>query len=141
MFNILPLIIILICLAVIIFVVVRKFPQIANLDVENLLEEQEARKKNAMIEKRVEEQSKKIQERIKQRLQPLRRIWGQLQLRFRIYFGNIERLWHHEESVLIKAKVKAMSPEEKDQKIKAIIQEGETNLQAGNLDKAEELFI
>ncbi|MBU0546379.1 tetratricopeptide repeat protein [Patescibacteria group bacterium] len=141
MFNILPLIIILFCLAVIIFVVVKKFPQIANLDVDNLLEEKESRKKNAMIDKRVDDQSRKLKEVWARRLAPIVKIWGRLQLSFRIYFGNIERLWHHEESVKIKAKVKEMTPEEKEKRIKAIIQEAETNLQAGNLDKAEELFI
>lgn len=141
MFNILPLIIILILLSIVIFIVVRKFPQLAHLDVDNLVEEKEARKKNEMIEKRVEEQGRKLIVVWKKRLAPLRKMWGQLQLRFRIYFGKIERLWHHEEIVKIKAQVKEMSADEKEQKIKQIIQEAETNLQSGNLDKAEELFI
>jgi len=141
MFDIFPLVIILLCLAAIIFVVVRKFPQLANLDVENLSEEKESQKKKEMIEKRIAERGRKFREVWGKRLAPLRKIWGKLQLQFRIYFGKIEKLWHHEQSTKLKAQLKEMSQEEKDQKIKNILQEGEQNFHLNNLEKAEELFI
>lgn len=141
MFEILPLIIILLALAAIIFIVVRKFPQLSNLDVENLNEERESRKKKEMIEKRVEEQSKKLKEKLIKIFRPVRKIWGKLQLKFRIYFGKVERLWHHEQTAKIKEEIKDLSKEEKESKLKNIIQEANQYLVAGNLDKAEELFI
>lgn len=141
MFEILPLIIILLALAAIIFIVVRKFPQLSNLDVENLNEERESRKKKEMIEKRVEEQSKKLKEKLIKIFRPVRKICGKLQLKFRIYFGKVERLWHHEQTAKIKEEIKDLSKEEKESKLKNIIQEANQYLVAGNLDKAEELFI
>ena len=46
MYNIIPLVLILISLSIIIVIVVKKFPALANLDVENIPKEKEDRKKH-----------------------------------------------------------------------------------------------
>ncbi|MDO8499734.1 MAG: tetratricopeptide repeat protein [bacterium] len=141
MLDLLPLIIILLCLAAIIFVVVRKFPQLANLDLQHLSEEKEHLKKKEILDKRITEKGRQLKAVWKQRLMPVRKIWGQVQLRFRIYFGKIEHLWHHEQSIKLKKKVKEMSREEKQDKIAAILKEANNHLLLNNTDKAEELYI
>ena len=76
MYSITFLIIILLCFAGVIFLVSRKFPQVANLDVNNLPEELESRKKKELLSKRLEERARKMSEIWKQRLWPLVKIWG-----------------------------------------------------------------
>lgn len=137
----LPLTIILAALAVIVFIVARKFPQLVNLDVTNLPAEKEARKKGEMIAKRIESEGRLIKEAWSKRLEPLRKWWRRLQLNFRIYVGRVEKLWYHEEAVK-KAK-ESVQPEAKEQiqKFNALIQEAEQSLKEQNYDKAEELYI
>jgi len=146
MFDIILLVIILLALAVIVFVITRKFPQIANLDVENLPEEQQIQKKKQILNKRIDDHSKEIQTAWKRRLSfvkiPFKKLWGQLQLRFRIYVGQIEKLWYHEQTVKKQTAPKVViTPEQQAHKLNSLIIEAEQSLKQNNLDKAEELFI
>lgn len=136
-----PLAVIVICFAVIIFVIARKLPQTANLDVENLQEEMELKKKEEIIAKRVEEEGRKLKAGWVRRFAPVKKIWGKLQLKFRIYVGKVERLWYHEESLKKKEKAGRMAPREKKQEIDFLLQSGEESLKAGDLEKAEDYFI
>lgn len=144
MYNLIPLVVILFSLTVILFVLVRKFPQVANLDVDNLPEEKVLQKKKELLDKRLEQRSRQALTAFFARLEPVKKLWGRFQLKFRIYVGRVERLWHHEQS-LKKKEVTAAAPEvtnlESGQKLSRIIQEAEENLKNGSYDKAEELFI
>ena len=71
MFNIIPLILILVGLAVIIVIVVRKFSMLANLDVENIPAEREARFKEQIIGKRIERNLLKYYSRLSRISGPL----------------------------------------------------------------------
>jgi len=134
------LVIILLGLALVGFVVIRKFTQVSNLDVNNLPQEKISRKKQEIISRSIEEQSKAFKAKSEKLFIPLRKMWGQLQLKFRIYVGKIERLWHHEQ--VYKQKVESkVSPEEAEQKINQLITEGEQCLQLNQFDRAEEKFI
>ncbi|MDO8509899.1 MAG: hypothetical protein Q7S24_02035, partial [bacterium] len=96
MLDIFFLIVILTGLAVAGYIVIRKFPQLSNLDTVNLPQEKISRKKKEIIDRRIEAHSKEIQAKSYQFLIPVRKWWGRFQLRFRVYVGKIERLWHHE---------------------------------------------
>lgn len=134
------LVIILLGIAAIGFVVIRKFPQISNLDINSLPQEKVSRKKQEIISRRIEEQGKAFKASSEKFFVPLRKAWGQLQLKFRIYVGKIERLWHHEQTH--KQKVESnLSPEELEQKINQLIADGEQCLQLNQFDRAEEKFI
>jgi tetratricopeptide (TPR) repeat protein len=75
-------------------------------------------------------------------LGPLRKkLWGKLQLQFRIYVGKIERLLYHEEVLKTKLKNEEISPEDREQKLNQLIADGEQYLKLENYDKAEEYFI
>lgn len=100
MYSIGFLLVILICLSIIGYIVISKFPQLRNLNVETLPQEKEYRKKKEIIEKRLNDQGEQIKKKIAIYLEPARKkVWGQLQLKFRIYVGKIQRLMHHEEEL------------------------------------------
>lgn len=141
MLNVIFLLIIVVALGVIFFLVIRKFPQLANLDLRNLPEEKIYQKKREIINKRIEKSSNLLKERFSKALVPVGKVWGKLQLQFRIYVGKIERLLHHEQVLKIKQKNKLVSNEENEQKIEQLILEGEQQLKDGNYERAEELFI
>ena len=141
MLNIIFLTIIVAVLSVIFFIIIRKFPQMANLDIHNLPEEKIYRKKREIINKRIVKSSNLLKEKIGKMLVPVGKVWGKLQLQFRIYVGKIERLLHHEQSLKTKLKPMVASNEESEQKIGQLISDGEQRLKAGNYDKAEEMFI
>ncbi len=141
MYNVIFLIVILLCVAGVIFIVSRKFPQITNLDVKNLPEEQESRKKKEILSKRIETRARQMKEIWFKRFGPLAKVWGILQLRFRIYMGKVERLWHHEQTLKNKTKKKEVNQTEKTEKSNELVQQAEQWLQNGDYDRAEELFI
>ncbi len=142
MLDILFLFIMAVSLGVVLVIIIRKFPQMANLDIDNLPEEKIYQKKKEIINKRIDESSSLLKKKIIAFLVPLRRkIWGKLQLQFRIYVGKIERLLHHEEILKIKLENEVASPEDVEQKLSQLIADGEQHLKLGNYDQAEERFI
>lgn len=141
MLNIIFFIIIIAALGIIGFLVVRKFPQISNLDIQNLQEEKIYQKKKEIINKRIEKSSNLLKEKVSKIFIPVGKLWGKFQLQFRIYVGKIERLLHHEQVLKTKQKSKVVSNEESEQKIGQLISDGEQQLKAGNYNKAEEQFI
>lgn len=122
-------------------IVSRKFAQLANLDVESLPEEIEARKKKEIISRRVEAEGQKVMNSMLRKMQPFRKLWGQLQLKFRIYVGKIERLFHHEQRSKTAAPVQEVPQEMVENKLSSYVNDGNYFLQQGDLDKAEELFL
>lgn len=141
-FDVIFLLIIAISLGIIIVVIVRKFPQLANLDINNLLEEKIYQKKKEIISKRINQNNNLLKQRILAFWKPMRKkIWGQLQLQFRIYVGKIERLLHHEEVLKIRSENEVASPQDIEQKLAQLIADGEQYLKLGNYDDAEECFI
>lgn len=136
------LIILLICLVVAGFIVVRKFPQLSNLDVANLPDEQQSLKKRQLIEHRLREKGKMVSEKLHTRFSPLVKFFKLLQLQFRIYVGKIERLWHHEQTVKVKsAPVPPQDREDARQKLAALIQEAANAVAIANWERAEDLYI
>ena len=99
MYHIGFLFVILISLGVAAYIIVSKFPQLKNLNVESLGEEKEQRIKKEIIDKRLEEQVGKFKEKTAKYLDPVIRWWKELQLKFRIYVGKVQRMMHHEEEL------------------------------------------
>lgn len=139
--NILFLLVTLACLGVVGFIVWSKVPQISNLDTANLPQEKTNRKKNEIILRRLDIKSNETKQKLGKKLKPLQTIWGQFQLKFRIYVGKIERLLHHEQMIKTKQEHSQLSSEELNNKIKSLIQEGNQYLEVGSYDQAEQAFI
>lgn len=141
MLYIIPLVIIVVCAAVIAVILGRKFPRVANLDVNNLSEEKILQKKKEIIIKRVEERGNRLRENVKKTLRPLGRVWGDAQTRFRSYFAKVETLLRHEQSVKAREQRADQDPQEREIKLSHLVQEAEQYLKLGDFEKAENLFI
>ena len=63
MYNIIPIVVILICVIIILMIVTRKFPQLAILDVENMPEEKEGKIKERIIKNRLQRDLNQVQSR------------------------------------------------------------------------------
>ncbi|KKS31848.1 MAG: Tetratricopeptide repeat protein [Candidatus Amesbacteria bacterium GW2011_GWA2_42_12] len=134
--------IILVCLAIIIVIVVRKLPQLANLRLDTLPEEKQFIKKKEMIAKRIDEHSKLVKARWAKIFSPIRRLLGIVQLNFRIYVGKVDRLWKFEQSTKKTVSVQNAPPKEETiVKVGSLLIEAEQNLVINNLNRAEELYI
>lgn len=121
------------------YVVARKFPQLARLDVENLPFEKEHRKKREILGKRIATREERLKKGIVGSLSPVRKWWGRFQLQFRIYVGRIERLWHHEER--LKKRSHPEKEEVNEKKVEQLLGEGKRSLENTQLAEAEALFI
>lgn len=123
-------------------VLVRRLPQVANLDIENLPAEKEARKKKEIMSRRIESEGARLLTVWGKRLEPIRKIWGVLQLEFRRYVGRVERLWHYEQRAKKKEHpVNVPVTKPAMEKIENIIADGEEQFKRGAFERAEELFI
>jgi len=129
-----------ISLITILVIIIRKLPQISTLDLSELEQEKTQKKKKEIIMRKVEQQSGQAKDKIVKIIKPVFKLWGQLQLKFRIHVGKVRDLWQHEQVVKTKDKIEK-NPEEKEDKLSELIREGERNLEEGNLEKAENSFI
>lgn len=92
MYSILPFVLILLSLAVIIFVIIRKFPQLSLLDVESIPEVKMERKKEEILRKKVEEKMVGFGKRQEKFWRPLFQKLKELQLVFRKYVGRVQKI-------------------------------------------------
>ena len=90
---------ILISLGVATYIVISKFSQLKNLNIDVLSREKEQQVKKDIIDKRLEEQVGRFNEKLKKYLQPVIRFWGEIQLKFRIYVGKVQKMMHYEEEL------------------------------------------
>ncbi|OGH68288.1 MAG: hypothetical protein A3D53_02990 [Candidatus Magasanikbacteria bacterium RIFCSPHIGHO2_02_FULL_45_10] len=125
-----------ISLAVMAVVIIRKFPQMANVDVDNLPLEKEAKKKKEIMSRRIEAEGTVMLTKAGLLFRPIQKIWGKLQLQFRIYVGKIERLLRREER-----KGNVLSAEDQESKLNSLLNDAQMEIATQNFDKAESLFI
>jgi len=141
MLNIIILSIIGAAIIIIIVVVLRKFPVAANLDLDQLAEEQEVKKKRLLINRRLGERGREAQDNLRQRFAFLKRFWGVLQLKFRVYVGKIEKLLHYEELLKNREKSKQIPYSEKERQLNEFLIQAGNQFGLNNYDKAEEFYI
>jgi tetratricopeptide (TPR) repeat protein len=139
--NIVFLIIIIVSIIVIAVVIFRKFSVLANLDLENLAEEQEVQKKKKLLSHRLMEKEKEAGKSFTAKIEPFRKIWYFLQTKFRLYVGKIERLLHYEELIKNRVKEKQMTNNERANKFNEMIFQAQNQLAEGKYETAEEFFI
>lgn len=132
MFNIIPLLIILISLSVIIVVVVRKFSTLANLDVDNMPAEKEARFKEKLISERLKRMFLKWNFKVKKNVGPAINTTGR------------GLTWAYEKLNEIKdrhAPQKKMSEDDFEKKINNLYTKADDFLKEDNLAEAEKVLI
>ncbi len=139
MYNILPLIIILICLAVILAIVFKKLPLLAVFDVNALPEEKEAETKNKIMEERLNRRLKLLGEKIK----PFWRLFTNFfQRKLK---ASKERISKLEEKYQAKAKPESLITkkefETNEKKIARLLQDAENLAKAEDYTSAENKYI
>ena len=141
MFSILPITLIILSLVVIIFIIVRKFPQLSLLDVDSIPEVKMEKKKTEIIRKKIAVQSKEAGEKRKILFKPIIQKSKDIQLIFRKYVGQIERVLVKKEK---EKRESAELPEnrlEKAKQIRVLLQEGNYALEQNDRESAEQKFI
>ena len=132
MFNVIPLIVILISLSVIIVVVVRKFSALASLDVDNMPAEKEARFKEKLISERLKRGFLKWNFKIKKSVGPALSSTGR------------GLSWAYEKLNEIKDKhtpEKKLSEDDFDKKLTSLYGQVDDSLKEDNLVEAEKYLI
>lgn len=142
MATIIPFILIIISLALIITIVVKKYPQLTLLDVDTITEAKEDKKKNEFIKKRAIKRIEKSKTDWKVMFEPLARSAKQQQLKFRNYVGRVQK--KVEEEMNKREDVHEVSQEDiganKDKAI-SVLKQAKHALDNHQYEEAEKLFI
>lgn len=138
MYNILPFILILFSLAVIIFVIIRKFPQLSLLDVNSIPEVKMERKKEEILRKKVEEKMTGFGKRQEKFWKPLIQELKELQLVFRKYVGRVQKIVVDSER---KFKKRRTTTSEAKRSAAVLLKEAETAREQNDLELAEKKYI
>lgn len=134
-YDIIPLIIMVVSLAGIIFIIVRKFPVLAAIDVGSIKKEQEAEKKEKIIAARLERKIRGLGKILAALLLPI-------VLRLKGWFQKIYSKILEWEKYYAKKKTKApVAVPEMEQKIKALSFAAEEDMKEGKIDEAEKKYI
>ncbi len=129
-FDLIPLAIIVLSLAGIIFVIVRKFPVLAAINVQSIKSEQEAVKKEKIIASRLERKIVNFGKFLYKYLSPVgRAIKG--------FFAGIYAKVGEMEKKYSKKKEKPVAPLDVPQQLKTLFFEAEECLRGGKLEEAE----
>lgn len=129
-----------ISLVITLVIVVRKFPQVANVDVDNLPKEKEARKKKEIMDRRIKVERGALMTKFGILFHPVEKMWRQFQLKFRVYVGVVERVKHREDRRAKKQKDEP-APAEQENKVQTLLNDAQMYVQQGDFDKAEGVYI
>ena len=141
MSNILPFILIVLSLVIIIFVIVRKYPQLLLLDVETLPEIKTARSKNRIIMRKSEQREKQYYSNFKKRLEPFIKILKKLQLAFRILVGKVERRVGSMDNIENGPSITKQERKEKVMTSKDLVKDAQNDLAIEDYPTAEKKFL
>ena len=144
-YNILSFILIIVPLAIILIVIVKKFPQLAVLDVDNVPEVKINKKKDEALKKRVEEKAIKTKNELIKRFLPVREWLKKIQDHFRVYVLRVTEKVVEEEKTLRQAQDKEKEPKEisnkKQQSLFTLLREGDSARNHGDFETAENKYI
>lgn len=132
MYNIIPLLLILISLSLIIVVIVRKFSILANLDIANIPAEKEARFKERIISNRLRRNLVKILAKLNRLVMPLARGVG------RFFKASLHRLDQLKHNYLAK---ETEPPVDTEEKISRLFNQAEEFRRRDDLVAAENKYI
>lgn len=140
-YSLLSFILIIVPLAIIIVIVIRKFPQIALLDVDNMPEVKAGKKKDEVLKKRVEENAQKAKKDWLKKLGPVLDFLKKIQNNFRSYVTNIYNKVEQESKKVDKEKPEKEISEKKQQSLFTLLHEGDTAKDNGDFETAEKKYI
>lgn len=132
MYNIIPLIFILLALSIIIVIVIRKFSALATLDVENIPAEKEAKIKEKIISNRIKRNVIKWNSKL---IKIFKKISEKISFISKLAYNKLHELKDDYKNEVI------LSAGNKIKKIEALFNESEELFNKGELEKAEKLLI
>ncbi len=140
MYAIVPLLLIFLSFAAIIFLIVKKFPQLTLLDVESIPEVKEEKKKDEFLKKRAAKKTQEKKEHKKVKWQPIVALSKNAQSGVRSFIGTLEKKVFHINFTKIRAKkiAEGITPE---QEIVVLLREADKAQSAKNLEQAEKKYI
>jgi len=141
MTGVIPFILILVSLSIIIVIVVRKFPQLSLLDIENTPEGKEAQKKGALIKKRLEKRDQERTEGKEGGGQRVSKAWKGVQTKFR---ALVDRLYDSASKAALKKKQEEnteRAPADVKQEISRLLSEADSACANEEWDSAEKKLI
>ncbi len=142
-YSIIPLSLILMSMGVIAVIVVRKFPQLSVLDVENIPQVKEEKKKTEILKRRVETRAVESKKIWAIRWKPVLAELKGWQLAFRKYVGRVERRIRHAATSVPGVKKAAppiSTPADADQ-ARILLGDASAALGRGDLEGAEKKYI
>ncbi len=139
-YSFIPFLLIIISLGTIIMIIIRKFPQLSLLDIDNLPEVKEELKKDEYIKKHAEKKVAEKKKLITKNFSPVVQRAKEVQLSFRKYVGVIER--KAVQKLSEKRKNKPMREQfEQVNEMKMMLQEATQSAERGDYENAEAKFI
>ncbi|MFA5937320.1 MAG: tetratricopeptide repeat protein [Candidatus Paceibacterota bacterium] len=145
MTAILPLSLMVASLGAILMIVFRKFPQLSLLDVENIPEVKEEKKKEEFLKKHIEKKATKSQKEREEQWKPIVRKLKEIQLAFRKYVGRVERMIVREKTRRIEEVSREAAPQEaapeKETEMRTLLNDAEFAAGNNNLSDAEKKYI
>lgn len=139
-YSIISFLLIVVPLAVIIVIIVRKFPQLSLLDVENLPEVKAGKKKEEVLRKRAEARAAQKRYQWLQKLQPMAHKLKGIQKKFRTYVGTIERRVVRERQKSIEEGAREVKGAKKES-ARTMVQQAEHFRQLNDLEAAEKKYL
>jgi len=136
LYDIIPFIIILLCLAGIVIIYFRKIPYISTINTQELPVEKQAETKNNLIKKRAEEKIKTLNTKMKIKFSPIFNFVNKYYQLVRSKIKKIEEEYKQKHLFLAKKQ-----PQIAKQKIKDLLDEGEKLTKEENWPEAEKRFI
>ncbi len=139
-YTVIPLFLILISITAILVVVIRRFPQLSLLDVDNLPEVKQEKKKDEFLKKRIEARAMDAKHERRIKLAPAIQRLKEIQLSFRKYVGRVER-------IVVKEKERKRteeSPEERqvrEQELRTLLNDATFASEQGEFSVAEKKYI
>lgn len=136
-FDLIPLLIIIGSLTVIAVVIIRKFPNLAALNVEEIPQLVQARKKEQLLKERLARIFHGKGKKIAEWMVPVLKIWARGQTAFRRTFQRTYDAYCEYKEKLEREARKHLRPRD----LKAILAEADAAVKADKLDEAEKKFI
>ncbi len=136
-FTILPFILIVVGAVIASVVLIRRFPQIALLDVDKLPQEVHSQKKKAIIEEQYLRSMKKTAAKLKEASKPMQALWKKSQKQFR---EKVQKTYvQHAKSRAKKNKKPKKTPP--PEAIAALLKDAQTQLLMQNFRESEQKYI
>ena len=140
--NILPFVLIIVSIAAIIFLVVKKYPQLVLLDVDSIPGKKDKKKKAEFLKKRAKKKAEDIREMRWEKLQPVYDKFKELQEKFRKYVAQIKNEIQKQNQQKKQTTVDQIKDEKsKDEVVTSLIKDGDHAVQEEELEEAEKKYL